>query len=260
MNYYATLGVSNTASQDDIKIAFKKLALEHHPDRGGDEKKFAQISEAYDTLKDVAKRKEYDDPKVFSYNSKTDFDSWLNKEFYYRTGRRNQNIKITYTISFAEQFTGKHTDLSYQLPSGKTKTVSIKIPKGIAQGQNLTFSNLGDNSNPYVESGALILSIKVKSMPNWQREGNDVRTSIKVNVLDLILGTKVSLSTPIGKEFVLNIKPGTKPNTVLSIPEYGIPHLSTGICGNVLVKIEGEVPLITEDAVIDKLKQIRDSM
>jgi DnaJ-class molecular chaperone len=59
-NYYDTLGVSETASDNEIKSAFRKLAAQHHPDKGGSETKFKEINEAYDTLKNTEKRQEYD--------------------------------------------------------------------------------------------------------------------------------------------------------------------------------------------------------
>jgi len=62
MDYYSILGVSKSASQDDIKKAYRKLASKHHPDRGGDTSKFQQIEEAYRTLSDDQKRAQYDNP------------------------------------------------------------------------------------------------------------------------------------------------------------------------------------------------------
>ena len=59
-DYYEVLGVSKSASADEIKKAFRRLAVEHHPDRGGDEAKFKEINEAYEVLKDESKRKRYD--------------------------------------------------------------------------------------------------------------------------------------------------------------------------------------------------------
>ena len=74
-NFYDVLGVKRDASDDEIKKAFRKLAQKHHPDAGGDEEKFKEISEAYDTLSDPEKRKEYDQilmfggiPVVMAYN------------------------------------------------------------------------------------------------------------------------------------------------------------------------------------------------
>jgi DnaJ-class molecular chaperone len=63
MDYYKTLGVQRTASESDLKKAYKKLSMQHHPDRGGDAEKFKQVSEAYSTLKDPQKRQQYDTPQ-----------------------------------------------------------------------------------------------------------------------------------------------------------------------------------------------------
>src|SRR6056300_2014206 len=60
MDYYSTLGVSKNASDKELKQAYKKASMQHHPDRGGDEAKFKQINEAYSTLKDPQKRGMYD--------------------------------------------------------------------------------------------------------------------------------------------------------------------------------------------------------
>ena len=62
MDYYERLGVSRNASQEELKKAYKKASMQHHPDRGGDESKFKEINEAYSTLKDPQKRQEYDNP------------------------------------------------------------------------------------------------------------------------------------------------------------------------------------------------------
>ena len=72
-NYYDVLGVKRDATQDDIKKAFRKLAAKYHPDAGGDEKKFAELSEAYTTLSDEKKRKEYDQMLLFGGIPGADF-------------------------------------------------------------------------------------------------------------------------------------------------------------------------------------------
>jgi len=72
-NYYDILGVKRDATQDDIKKAFRKLASKYHPDAGGDEKKFAEISEAYTTLSDEKKRREYDQMLLFGGIPRADF-------------------------------------------------------------------------------------------------------------------------------------------------------------------------------------------
>jgi len=74
MNYYEVLGVEKSASQDEIKKAFHKLAHKYHPDKGGDEKKFKEINEAYQVLSDSAKRAQYDQfGRVFDGNGADGF-------------------------------------------------------------------------------------------------------------------------------------------------------------------------------------------
>ena len=63
MDYYNILGVDKTATQEEIKKAYRKLAIKYHPDKGGDAEKFKEISEAYETLSDPVKRQEYDNPQ-----------------------------------------------------------------------------------------------------------------------------------------------------------------------------------------------------
>lgn len=255
MDYYATLGISKNASQDDVKQAFKKLALQHHPDKGGDEKQFAKISEAYETLKDVEKRYAYDNPKHFIFETE-DKKSWFNDQFFFNH-KRNQNIKISVSIDFAEQFTGAEKTITYLLPSGQPRDVTVKIPKGINHGQSLKLNGLGDNTNPYTEPGTLILKIEVNKDLIWKRDGNDITCTKKINAFDLILGTKTNIKLPTGKEFAINIKPGTQPNTVLSIPNYGIPQLGTSFVGNVFIKLECVIPNIDNTEMLDAIRKLK---
>jgi len=255
MNYYSILGLDETASQEQIKAAYRKLALQHHPDKGGDPKKFSQLTEAYDTLKDQAKRNEYD----FTFKQGDSFDSWLDQNFYFRRMQHNQNILVEQVIEFADQFTGKQIDLSYELPSGKIKDITIKIPKGIRDNQKLTFADLGDDSNPHMPPGKLVIAVRVKQDPNWERDAsNNVSSTITVSILDLMLGATVPVKIPTGREFSVTIRKGTKPNTVLNISGYGIPNITTGTAGNVLLKIEAIMPDIHDEEILEKLSQVRD--
>lgn len=73
-DYYAALGIERTASKEEVKKAFRKLSMEHHPDKGGDEEKFKEINEAYSILYDDEKRKTYDNPNPFNGRFGNGFD------------------------------------------------------------------------------------------------------------------------------------------------------------------------------------------
>ena len=64
MDYYSTLGVPRDASQEEIKKAYRKLAMTHHPDRGGNPTEFQKLNDAYEVLSDISKRQQYDNPSA----------------------------------------------------------------------------------------------------------------------------------------------------------------------------------------------------
>ena len=154
MDYYSILGVSKTASSDELRSAYKKLSMQHHPDRtGGDDSKFKQINEAYSTLKDPQKRNEYDNPQPQyaqgfgpnGFGNPSDFQDLFSQfgvNFGNMQGRqvRNKDVKITYTIEFADLFTGKAVNIQYDLPSGRMGNLDAAIPPGVKSGDVVRFA------------------------------------------------------------------------------------------------------------------------
>ena len=273
MDYYSLLGVNKNASPEDIKKAYRKLAMKHHPDRGGDASKLQEINEAYDTLKNPAKRQQYDNPQPrFDTNQmNTDpfgmgggfediFGSMFRQPHMRQRQPRNNDITLAADVELIDVMNGKDLILSYRLASGKTETVEIQVPKGAKHGDAVKFSGLGDDANPRFPRGDLLVRIRLKKHKTYQREGNNLITTYKANVFDLLLGTIVLLETPDNKKVKLNIPRGTKPGQVFSIPGYGIPDLNTRQRGHVYVKIEAQVPNIRDPKILARLQELRDEI
>jgi DnaJ-class molecular chaperone len=265
MDYYERLGVSRNASPDEIKRAYKKLAIKHHPDKGGDHETFASINEAYDTLKDPTKKQNYDNPQPqgFGPNGFEGMGGFedLFSQFGFRPQRQQQNndIVISYTLDFKDIFTGKGVNINYNLPSGKPGYLDAAIPPGVNHGSNVRYAGLGDDSIPHLAPGNLILKIRVRPHPVWKREANNIFSVKELDIFDFIVGTTVEIITPIDRKFSLNVPKGTKPGTVFSITGHGIPDVHSGRPGNVHIKLEAKMPIL-DQPTIDKIKEIKNGI
>ena len=275
MDYYSTLGLDRNASEDAIKKAYRKMAMQHHPDRGGDEKKFKEIEEAYRTLSDPQKKQMFDmgvdpnrqpnqgayqrGPFEFHFNSADMGDIFSNFGFgNFQRQRRNKTIAITVEINLYEVLTGKDIDAEIALPNGKKKIINISVPPGIEDGQQIRYEGIGDSSIPNLRPGDLIVNIRVVNRTQFQRQGPNLTKEIKVSVWDAILGTAVDVSTIDNKTLSINIPAGTQPDTVMSCRGEGLPVIRSHQRGNLLLKIKVEIPKNlspSQKAFIEQIKK-----
>ena len=272
MDYYSVLGVSKTASQDDIRKAYKKKSMQHHPDRGGDEEEFKKVNEAYQNLSDPQKRAAYDNPQPqYRYNSSNPFNGGMGGNFEdifaqfgfggpARRQQRNQDVTITYVIDFKEMFTGVAINLQYKLPSGQTQTLDAAIPPGVKHNDSVRYAGLGDNSIPQLPLGNLIVRIKVRPDKKWRRDGDNIYSTEYVDIFDLITGTHIEISTPTNRHFSLTIPTGTKPGTTFSISGHGVPNVNSKRPGNVYIKIEAIMPKNLNSKTLEKIREIKNGI
>jgi curved DNA-binding protein len=267
MDYYAVLGVSKNASQDDIKRAFRKLAMQHHPDKGGDETKFKQLNEAYSVLGDPAQRAQYDSPRPqhqgFNFNnSNFDFNDIFSQAFGGRARRQpvNRDVTIVITLELEDVVKGKKLVARYSLPSGRIEESNIDIPPGVDQGIGIQFEGLGDNSIPNLPRGNLIVRIKINSHPVWRRDGRDLYASKKIDIFDCMIGSVLEITTLDGKTLQVKIPAGTQPNAIFNLPGYGIPDLRTGTSGNAYLQLHAIMPKITEPSILMQLESIKNEI
>lgn len=281
-NYYDALGVSETASDNEIKSAFRKLAAKHHPDKGGDEKKFKEINEAYDTLKNTQKRQEYDTMRKygsrnfgqgenFSFNMNDFFTEDVFEDFfsgfsfgpggrgqtrvYRKQPRVNKSVNIRISVSIKEVMQSVEKTLSLRLPSGRDEIVSVKIPAGCQNGATFKYKNLGDDTNPSLPRGDLLVNVSVLDSDGFTRKGNDIWTDRTINCFEAMRGCEFQIRTLDDKVLKVRVPAGTQPGTVINLKGLGMPiHDSLNIRGNILVRINIVIPQLTER----ELEQIKD--
>jgi len=255
MDYYKRLGVDKNASPDQIKSAYKKLAMQHHPDRGGDTNIFSQINAAYDTLKDTDKRAFYDHQQS---SPRSNFQSTNRRS----TQRRqtNTDILLRIHIDLRDVMTGKEILGNYKLSNGLDQTANIKIPAGIGNNDTLRFHGLGDNLHPSLPRGDLYVKVQVKPHKSFVRENNHLRITKKCSILDLLTGTVIKVETLLGQTVNLTIPKGLNPGTTLSLSGHGLPDLNSNRIGHMYVTIQGETPTLSDLDLLEKVKEIKDAI
>lgn len=277
MDYYSILGVDRSASPDDIKAAYRKLAMKHHPDRGGDAKKFQEISEAYETLGDPNKKTMYDHGGArgfgqgfqgnpfgggFSHNPFDDLFSQFG--FHFHTGNqqvRNNDLTIKVKISLKDSYLGKTMTINYPLPSGRDQTLEITIPPGIEHGQTMRMGGMGDDSIREIPRGDLIVHIEVERDPQFRREEMALVTTLRIDVFDAMLGCDRTVRNIDGSELSLNIRPGTQNGQKYSCAGLGFRSIKfTNIRGDLIVQVIVDTPAIKDDNIAAKVRALAEEI
>jgi curved DNA-binding protein len=275
-DYYSVLGVSKTASYDEIKQAYRKLANQHHPDKGGDTEQFQRIQVAYSVLNDPQRRQEYDSNPAgndwmkwqqgFNTGNMEDFFAHMFSAgappdpFGFFRGRqqqmRNRSLNLTTQITLEEAYHGKNLIADVQLPSGRSQTINIKIPPGISAGQVLRLADLGDDSVPNIPRGDIHLTIDVLPHPEFVRQGDDLIKPIKVMCIDAITGCKLNVNTIDGRQLEVVIHPGIQHDQTLSAQGYGMPNVNNPLLkGRLLMPIKIDIPITLSQGQAEMLSK-----
>ncbi len=279
-DYYEVLGVNKGAGKDEIKKAFRKAAVEHHPDKGGDEAKFKEINEAYEVLSDDQKKAAYDqfghaagahqagggaggfggDPfggfggGPGGFNVDFDFSGMggqggnLNDIFeMFFTGARNRarDVEISITIDFYEAVSGTTKEISLRIMDRqknerKNETVKVKIPAGIDDGQSIRLDGKGEIGAGGTR-GSLYVHVRVRPSREFERHGADIISRAKVGMVDAALGTTIDVKTLEGSVKV-KIPSGTQHGKVIKLSGKGIPLINSSRHGDHLIEVTVEVP------------------
>lgn len=269
-DYYEILGVDKSASQDEIKRAFRKKAVELHPDRGGDEAKFKELNEAYEVLSNEQKRQAYDQfghaagaeqagggnpfggqGNPFGDGVQFDFSGFgggmgdIFDMFFRGAQNRARDVEIAITIDFMEAARGTTKELSLRVADHKSggrkqEDVKVKIPAGIDDGQSIKLSGKGE-VNSQGERGDLYVHVRVRPHKSLRREGANIISQISLDIADAALGCETEVETLDGN-VVVKIPAGSGPGKIVKLTGKGLPIINTGRHGDQLIVIDIDVP------------------
>ena len=258
MDHYKTLDVARTATPDEIKKAYRKLASQHHPDKGGNTAKFQELQTAYDTLSDPAKRQQYDNPRPnFGQHSQPggqqfDFDTIFDvfgTRFTQSTRQRPQTVisRVGLTISLTDVATGGKRTIG--LGHGQANTIEIDIPPGINQGDSVQYKGIAPGG------GDLIITFSVRDDAKWQRQGANLHTEQPVNIWDLIVGGESVVRDLFNEEITILIPRGTQPGSRLRLRGRGLPSKSGP--GDIIVQVQAVIPDHIPEDLLNMIEQKR---
>lgn len=258
-DYYSILGVSRTATADEIKRAYRSLAMKHHPDRGGDVGRFQEIQEAYATLSDEAKRSEYDNPRpqFSSHTHGFDFDTIF--DIFgtdLRRQRRPPTPRINLWISLRDVATGGTRVISLQT-NNTSSNVEINIPVGIYDGDSVRYPGLAPDGQD------LVITYRVRVDPPWQVYNRNVMLEKSIDVWDLILGSELTIEDLTGAQLSLTVPKETQPGTTLRIRGRGLParqlpgHRSDQTPGDLLIKLNAHITTPISPDLVEAIQKHR---
>ena len=277
-DYYKILNVSKGASQDEVKKAFRKLAIKHHPDKNpGDKKaeeKFKEINEANEVLGDAEKRKKYDElGNNWKYYEQQQGDQFKRQR--QQTGRQQhdfgQGFGGEFSDFFESFFGGSFSGFNEGRPQTRTRQganlnaemeltlhdvfygttkqvlidgnkVNLKVKPGIRDGQILRMKGKGSPGSGGGENGDLLITVRLAKDPLFERKSEDLYFEQTLDVITAIIGGKISIKG-FDKTVSMNIPEGTDGNKVFRLKGMGMPVFENPtVRGDAYVKIILQVP------------------
>ncbi|ABQ55668.1 TPA: DnaJ domain-containing protein [Legionella pneumophila subsp. pneumophila] len=254
-DYYKIMGVSQDASEKDIKMAYRKLARKYHPDISKEpdaEERFKEMAEAYEVLKDPKKRSEYDQYlKYKEFNPQNDgftgrrtqeqpfqefhfdsdfFETLFGHSRYQQQPMTGQNYHGKITISLEEAYHGAVKNLQVPVEQGtetKMQTLKVKIPAGVKSGQQIRLAGQGGSGSGGGARGDLYLTVEVIKHPIFDVMENDIYLTLPITPWEAALGATVVIPTLAGK-IDLKIPPGSQGGQKLRIKNRGLPGSPPG--------------------------------
>ena len=284
-NYYKILELkSDRVSDEEIKNAYRRLAKKYHPDiNPGDEvasEKFKLVNEAYQVLGNEVSKKKYDrihniyrvKDTIEDTKEKINFDGMsdmigmvFGKKEQSNFENKNKSIPITgedleskIDITLEEAFFGTEKKLAFRTVTGDMKNISVKIPKGIRNGEKVRLAKQGKPGKNGGEPGDLYIKVEIMKNDIFEVKGFDLCMNLKLSPWEAALGTEVKIEN-IDSSILVNVPAGTESGEILRIANSGFWNTSTYGRGDLLLNIQIMVPkelTDTEKLLFEKLEAV----
>jgi DnaJ-class molecular chaperone len=287
MTHYNTLGVADSATAEEIKQAYRRLANKHHPDRGGDTAEFQKIQAAYNVLSDDNARAQYDAEQRgggnFHFNvNGQDFGGGMPPHMeemlrnfgfsfghgfanggdpfaQFRQPRRNKDTTVEIVVSLASTLDVQQKTISIQNTNGERDTVEVQIPRGVRPNSTIKYPGLGDNFFGSLPRGDLYIKILVEGNPNFGVDGLDLIKTVDINCIDAIICTSITVQGLDNKQFEVSIPPGTQNGTRFRLNMQGLYAMNQNQRGFLIIVANLVVPAVTDSIQVEMLRRIRNN-
>jgi DnaJ-class molecular chaperone len=271
---YLTLGVPRSASDEDIRRAYRKLVKELHPDVNPSrtaEERFKKVSAAYEIVGDPDQRRRFDRGEIDANGEARrqysrahaggtrGFSTFDTEDIFsdifsgLRGGRgfrgdagpiRGQDARYTLEVDFLEAVQGAKKRVT--MPSGGI--LDLTVPEGVSDGQVLRLRGKGGPGHHGGEDGDALVEIKVRPHPQFKRLVDDILLELPITIDEAVLGAKVEVPTPTGR-VQLTIPKGTSSGQVLRLKGKGVHNAAAGTTGDELVTVRIVLPDTIDDGL-----------
>lgn len=292
IDYYKILGVPKSATQDDIKKAYRKLARQYHPDTNPgeeSERKFKEINEANEVLSDPEKRKKYDkygkdwqhseafeqaqrnrnrsggrspfEHSQFDFGDAGDFSEFFTSMFgggsrkrSTRTASKGQDAQASYQLNLTDAFKTHQETFTIN-----NKKIRITIPAGVEDGQVIKLKGYGSPSTGSGPAGDLYITFQIINNTSFVRKGNDLYYDLHIPLYTAMLGGDVTVNTLHGA-LKVKVKPETQNLTKTRVRGKGFPVYKKDTFGDLYITYHIDLPTQLNDkekALFEQLKKLR---
>lgn len=293
IDYYKILGLEKSASQEEVKKAYKKLARKYHPDLNPNDPeahhKFQEINEANEVLSDPEKRKKYDQygehwKHADEFEAQQQHRQYQNSQggstFWSSSGegsefsdffeqmfgggaRSSQSSRGSYSFRGQDYTTELQVSLTdaakthKQIITVNGKNLRITIPAGIADGQTIKLKGQGGPGVNGGPAGDLYITFSIPEDSRFKRVGDDLYVTAPLNLYAAILGGEQIIETMDGK-VKLNVKPGTQNGSKIRLKGKGFPvYKKEGTFGDLIVTYSIEIPTNLTDKQKELFREIQ---